>query len=150
MCSLRQLINTEFECFRFHADSLRNYCLNIYYHNIPGDPIPVQTPAPGPAAFLTSQCAQTKNGWLSLISVWIILLSAGYRIIVVTDRRIIVCKSGRLKVTGFKEVLAELPRSTKLGPPSGIWYRCNTLNEPIYFHKRFHKDIESADAVPSV
>ena len=25
--------------------------------------------------------------------------------------------------------------------PSGLWWRCETLGEPVYIHKRFHKDV---------
>jgi len=30
--------------------------------------------------------------------------------------------------------------------PSGLWWRCETLGEPVYIHKRFHKDVTRADA----
>jgi hypothetical protein len=65
---------------------------------------------------------------------------------VVTDRRILVCRSGRLSTTKVHEVLHELPRTTQIGPASGLWYKCETLGERLYVHKRFHKDIAQADA----
>jgi hypothetical protein len=94
-------------------------------------------------------CAQTTSQYFALISVWIILLTNAYRVVVVTDRRILVCKSGRLRMTPVKEVIRELPRQTPIGPPSGLWWRSESLGERLYVHKRFHKDVNAADAVPT-
>jgi hypothetical protein len=91
--------------------------------------------------------AQTKSQWFALISIWIIAFSNAYRVIVVTDRRIIVAKSGRMTMTPVKEVLRELPRNTKIGPASGLWFKCESLGEKLYIHKRFHKDVAAADSV---
>jgi hypothetical protein len=90
--------------------------------------------------------AQTTSQYFALISYWIIILKNAYRVVVVTDRRILVCSSGRLSVTAVKAVLHELPRATRIGPPSGLWYKTDALGERLYIHKRFHKDIEAADA----
>jgi hypothetical protein len=92
-------------------------------------------------------CAQTTSQYFALISYWIILLSNAYRVVVVTDRRILVCSSGRLRMTPVKEVLREVPRNTRIGPPSGLWWRCETLGEKLYINKRFHKDVNAADGV---
>jgi hypothetical protein len=94
-------------------------------------------------------CAQTTSQYFALISYWIILLSNAYRVVVVTDRRILVCSSGRLRMTLVKEVLRELPRNTRIGPPSGLWWRCESLGEKLYINKRFHKDVNAADGVPA-
>ena len=51
--------------------------------------------------------------------------------------------------TKIKGVIRELPRSTRIGPPSGLWYKSETLGERIYIHKRFHSDINRADAAIS-
>lgn len=90
--------------------------------------------------------AQTINGLWSLVSYWIIILSNAYRVVVVTDRRIIVCKSGRFRITPVNDIVNELPRSTQIGPAKGIWYKTEALGERIYVAKRFHKDIAAADA----
>ncbi len=90
--------------------------------------------------------AQTTSQWFALVSFWIIIAKDAYRLVVVTDRRILVCKSGRFRVTPVKEVVRELPRSTRIGPASGLWYRCESLGERLYINKRFHKDIDAADA----
>jgi hypothetical protein len=94
-------------------------------------------------------CAQTTSQYFALVSVWIIILTNAYRVVVVTDRRILVCSSGRFRMTPVKEVLRELPRNTRIGPPSGIWWRSETLGERLYIHRRFHKDVNAADGVPA-
>jgi hypothetical protein len=92
-------------------------------------------------------CAQTTSAYFALISVWIILLTNAYRVVVVTDRRILVCSSGRFRMTPVKQILREIPRGTRIGPPSGLWWRCDSLGERLYVHKRFHKDVNAADGV---
>jgi Bacterial PH domain len=92
-------------------------------------------------------CAQTTSQYYALLSTLIIVLSDAYRVVVVTDKRILVCRSGRFRMTPVKHVIKELPRNTRIGPPRGLWWRCETLGEPIYVHMRFHKDVAAADAV---
>jgi hypothetical protein len=94
-------------------------------------------------------CAQTTSQYLALISYWIILFANAYRVVVVTDRRILICSSGRLRMTPVKQILRELPRNIRIGPPSGLWWRCESLGERLYIHKRFHKDVNAADGVPA-
>src|ERR1700674_5294839 len=79
----------------------------------------------------------------------IIIIKNSYRVVVVTDRRILVCQSGRFRPTTVNEVAEELPRETRIGPAKGLWYRCDTLGERLYIHKRFHKDVATADALLS-
>lgn len=95
-------------------------------------------------------CGQTTSQYFALISYWIILFTNAYRVVVVTDRRILVCKSGRFRITPVKAILRELPRNTRIGPPSGLWWRCETLGERLYINKRFHKDVNAADAAVTV
>ena len=92
---------------------------------------------------------QTTSQWFALISIWIIIMKSPYRVVVVADRRILVCRSGRFRTTPVNEVIAELPRTTRIGPASGLWYKCQTLGDKLYIHKRFHKDVASADAALS-
>jgi hypothetical protein len=91
--------------------------------------------------------AQTTSAYMALISIWIILLKNAYRVVVVTDRRIIVAKSGRFRMTPVKSIDRELPRSTIIGPTSGLWYRCENLGSKLYINKRFHKDVDVADSL---
>ena len=90
--------------------------------------------------------AQTTSAWLALLSYWLVLIKSSNRVIVVTDRRIFVAMSGRFTTTPVKDVLHEVPRPTKVGPPKGLWHKCETLGQTLYIHKRFFKDIEAADA----
>jgi hypothetical protein len=90
--------------------------------------------------------AQTASPYLALISYWIVIFKNAYRVVVVTDKRILVCKAGRASTAAVKDVVRELPRSTKIGPATGVWYKCDTLGERMYIHKRFHKDVAAADA----
>jgi hypothetical protein len=89
---------------------------------------------------------QTANPYWSIISYWIIVFKNAYRVLVVTDRRIVICSSGRLSPAAINGVLAEFPRQTQLGPASGLWHKCETLGEPLYIAKRFFKDVAAADA----
>ena len=40
----------------------------------------------------------------------------------------------------------EFPRNTRIGPTKGLWWKCTTLGEKFYIHRRFHKDINAMDA----
>jgi hypothetical protein len=82
--------------------------------------------------------------WL-LLSVAILLFAQRYRTVVVTDRRILVLDGTRMSQTKVTGVLTELPRGTLIGPASGLWWKCTTLGEPLYVHRRFHKDVLAAD-----
>lgn len=90
--------------------------------------------------------AQTTSGWWALLSYWIIILRNAYRVVVVTDRRILICRSGRFRITPVNEVLREYPRTVRIGPASGVWYRCESFDEVLYIARRFHKDVGDADA----
>jgi hypothetical protein len=43
-------------------------------------------------------------------------------------------------------VVTELPRSTRLGPGSGVWHQVPAGNEKLRVHRRFFKDMETADS----
>ena len=91
-------------------------------------------------------CAQTVSAYFALISYWILLFANAYRVVVVTDRRILVCRSGRLVQSQVKGIEREFPRSTRIGDPDGLWWPCTTLGNKLYIHRRFHKDVRAADA----
>lgn len=88
---------------------------------------------------------QKISQWWILLSALIMLFANEYRTIVVTDRRILVLQGTRWTQTTIKGVLGELPRATVIGPASGLWWKCMTLGETVYVHKRFHKDVLAAD-----
>jgi len=68
--------------------------------------------------------------------------------LVATDRRILVCKSGRYRITPVSELLAELPRDVQIGPVTGVWSQFNGLpmGLPLWIHRRFRNDVAAADA----
>lgn len=69
------------------------------------------------------------------------------RIIVVTDRAIVMFRAGGwIVVTSPKEVVARLPRSTRIGPLSGLWAKTEIGDERLWIHLRFHGDAARADA----
>ena len=90
--------------------------------------------------------AQTFNGYWAFLSWLIVLFKNSYRAIVVTDRRIAVFDTGRWAMGTPKTLLRDLPRSTRIGDPSGLWWKTESLGERMYVHKRFHKDVEEADS----
>lgn len=69
-----------------------------------------------------------------------------YRVVIATDQRILVNNSGKWGATNSKSVVHELPRTTLIGPASGLWYSTDALGESLHIHKRFHKDVEAADS----
>lgn len=90
---------------------------------------------------------QTKSGWLGAIGfIWLIFFNR-FRPIVVTDRRIAITDSGRWSQGKPTTIVNSYARTTQIGPPSGLWWKCLSLGQPLYIHKRFHKDVEAADAL---
>jgi len=79
-------------------------------------------------------------------AVLITLIAEPFRVIVVTDRRILVCKSGKFGSGEVNDVLHTSKRATEIGPPRGLWFKCKSLGEePLYIPKRFFADVRQAD-----
>jgi hypothetical protein len=92
--------------------------------------------------------AQTASQWLAaLTGVFVFLGLNRYRIVVVTPTRILVLDAGRTSMKKARGVVTELPRSTRLGPGTGLWHQIPAGQETLRVHRRFFKDIGSADAV---
>jgi len=83
--------------------------------------------------------------WLAILT-YLIFFAMKRFIIVATDRNIVVIKSSVWTGTSAKEVLGRLPRSTRIGPLSGIWAKTQIGPDKMYVHKRFHGDVARADA----
>lgn len=81
----------------------------------------------------------------SFVSTWIVLLSRGYVVVAATDRAILVLRSGFFTSTKPKSLLARLPRQP-MDDPSGLWGKLNLGGTRYWVHRRFHKDIKSANA----
>ena len=90
--------------------------------------------------------AQTASQYWMLLAYVVFFAMNKYRCVVVTDQRIMVFDSGTWKTADPKELLHEVPRATRIGPPSGLWYVTELGGEELRIHKRFHKDVEAADA----
>ena len=88
--------------------------------------------------------AQTIRQYWSLISFWLVARDT-YRVLIVTDRRILLCRSGRFTETPVREVLAEFPRLMAIGPAHGLWYRTDRFGERLFISRRFHEDVAAAD-----
>lgn len=91
--------------------------------------------------------AQTASQWLAgLTGVFVFLGLNRYRILAVTPARILVLDAGKASMKKALGVVTELPRSTRLGPATGVWHQIQAGNETLRVHRRFFKDIETADA----
>jgi hypothetical protein len=95
--------------------------------------------------------AQTASQWLAgLTGVFIFLSLNRYRILAVTPTRIVVLDAGKTSMAKARGVVAELPRSTRLGPGTGLWHRIPAGSETLRVHRRFFRDLETADAASNV
>jgi hypothetical protein len=90
---------------------------------------------------------QTASQYLILLGFVVFFVVNEYYTVVVTDQRILVCRSGKLSSTKVKSVVRELPRQTIIGPATGLWYKTSAVGEPVRIHKRWHKDIAVADSL---
>jgi hypothetical protein len=92
--------------------------------------------------------AQTASQWLAaLTGIFVFLGFNKYRILAVTPSRILVLDAGKTSMKKARGVVLELPRSTRLGPGTGMWHRIPAGSETLRVHRRFFKDIEIADSV---
>ena len=72
-----------------------------------------------------------------------------YRIVAVTDQRILILDSGKMSTKNARDVLDVLPRATGLGLATGIWHKIEAPSGTIWVHRRFFKDVQTADAMLS-
>ena len=92
--------------------------------------------------------AQTASQWLAaLTGIFVFLGFNKYRILAVTPSRILVLDAGKTSMKTARGVVTELPRSTRLGPGTGMWHRIPAGSETLRVHRRFFKDMETADSV---
>jgi hypothetical protein len=92
--------------------------------------------------------AQTASPMMMPLVGWIITLIVNkYRIFAVTDQRILVLDAGKWSMARARGVVTELPRSTRLGPASGMWHKIEVGSEKLRVHRRFFKDIAVADGL---
>lgn len=90
--------------------------------------------------------AQTASQHLAALTGFVLFYAFNhYRIVAVTSERILVLDAGRTSLKQARGVVAELPRFTELGPGKGAWHQIPAGAEKLRVHRRFFKDIESAD-----
>jgi hypothetical protein len=92
--------------------------------------------------------AQTASPMMMpLVGAIVTLIVNKYRIVAVTDQRILVLDSGKWSMRKARAVLTTLPRSTRLGPTSGLWHTIETPTGKLRVRRYFFKDIAAADSV---
>lgn len=90
--------------------------------------------------------AQTASPMLAaLTGVFVFLGLNRYRMLAVTPNRIVVLDTGKMSMAKARGVVMELPRSTRLGPATGVWHQIPAGDETLRVHRRFFKDVEAAD-----
>jgi hypothetical protein len=90
--------------------------------------------------------AQTASQWLAALTGFFVFLGLNrYRILAVTPTRIVVLDAGKSSMKKARGVVMELPRSTRLGPGTGMWHQIPAGTETLRVHRRFFKDMETAD-----
>jgi hypothetical protein len=57
-----------------------------------------------------------------------------------------VLDAGKSSMKKARGVVTELPRSTRLGPGAGLWHQIPVGQEKLRVHRRFFKDIQTADS----
>jgi hypothetical protein len=89
-------------------------------------------------------CQTGPNPFLFLVT-YLTMFWIQFRIVCVADDAIYVLRSSKFRYAP-KELVSTLPRQQTLGPVSGLWGRIDLAGERHWVNKRFHKDIEAADA----
>ena len=92
--------------------------------------------------------AQTgPTPWLGGLGALIYAFIAKFRIVVVTDRSIVLLKAGALGGTKPKELVKRVPR-TPLEPFSAkVWGKVMIDGERHWVHRRFKKDVDAVSSV---
>jgi hypothetical protein len=63
----------------------------------------------------------------------------------VTPSRIVVLDAGSSSMKKARGVVTQLPRSTRLGPGTGMWHQIPAGTEKLRVHRKFFKDLQTAD-----
>jgi hypothetical protein len=90
--------------------------------------------------------AQTASQYVAALgSIFVFMGLNRYRILAVTQQRILILDAGKTSMAKAKGVVAEVPRTTQLGPGTGVWHVLPLNGEKLRIHRRFYKDIAAAD-----
>ena len=94
--------------------------------------------------------AQTASQYIAALAGVLFFLGLNrYRILAVTQHRILVLDAGVMSMKNAKSVVSEAPRTTRLGPGTGLWHVIPLNGEKLRVHRRFFNDLEAADAALS-
>jgi hypothetical protein len=63
------------------------------------------------------------------------------RVLIATDRGVVVLEYGRFGGVKPTKVIARLPRGTEIGALSGTWARTELAGERLWVHKKWHGDV---------
>jgi hypothetical protein len=85
------------------------------------------------------------GGAFGLIGALAVSAFNDYRIVAVTDQRILVLDAGTWNMKKARDVVEVLPRATRLGPATGVWHSIKLASGKLYVHRRFYKDMDVAD-----
>lgn len=99
------------------------------------------------AAQTGSPLVRGIGGAFGLLGALITMAFNEYRIVAVTDQRILVLDAGRWGMKKARGVVDVLPRGTRLGPGTGIWHSIQLSSGKVWVHRRFYKDMEAADTM---
>ena len=80
------------------------------------------------------------------LSYWIVIIGGHYKVFVASDRAILVLDAGKMMPAKPKRLRVRATRQVQLGPCSGLWGQIQVAGTRYWVHKRFHKDIDAADA----
>ena len=91
--------------------------------------------------------AQTLGTAAFMLTQPLFLFFNTYHTVIVTDRRIIVARSGKIVGTKVKKHLYDLPRNIHVGEPSGLlFHRLQNLSVKLHVHRRFFADLRQINA----
>jgi hypothetical protein len=95
-------------------------------------------------AFL-GQRGPSPYAWVVM---WLLAAFVPLRIVVVTDRAILLLRASKLpyaRPKALRALLARLPRQMQLGPVRGAWSRVRVGPEELWVSRPFHRQVTAAD-----
>lgn len=79
----------------------------------------------------------------------LVMAFSKYRVVVVTDRAVVLLRASKLVPSKIKHFDERLPRSTRVSPNRGmLWGKVEIGGQRHYVHRRFYQDCANADARP--
>jgi hypothetical protein len=101
---------------------------------------------PGEQVQAVIPCQTGPSPWFAALSYLYVFFGAKFWLLVATDRNLVAMKASVWVPFKPKSVEQRLPRSTRIGPVSGLWGKSDVLGK-THIHKRFHRDVEIADSM---